>query len=295
MAVNSRRAFTLVELLVVMAIVAILIGILIPAIQAVRAAAAKSACQNNLKQLGLAHHDYHGIHDHFPNGISVRSEPLRPFLAWTGRCLPHLEQENLWREIENAFSTDLNLNLFYGHEPHAKLLATPVRTFACPSDPRVPGPSFAHGVSVAFTSYLGVLGRDLFRTDGILYLDSQTKITQISDGTSNTLLIGERPPSPDQRFGWWYRGWGQNQDGSAEMLLGVHELNVTYPACSGQPARFQAGSFDDSCSVFHFWSPHAGGANFVFADGSVRFLRYTADPVMEALASRAGGEVVQLP
>lgn len=293
---TERRAFTLVELFVVMAITALLVGLLIPAVQAIRAAAAKMFCQNKLKQIGLALHNYHSSEDCFPVGISVNADFPHLFLGWTARILPYLESETTWRAVESAFATDPNPNQFYGHEPHHQLLATPVREFACPSDSRMPGPALTRsGIEVSFTSYLGVSGRDLFHLDGSLFLDSHVRIVDVRDGASNTLIVGERPPAKDHRYGWWYRGWGQNQDGSAEMLLGVRELNIAEPNCSAEPARFQAGSFDNQCALFHYWSPHTDGANFLFVDGSVRFLTYAADPVIVDLASREGGEVVQVP
>ncbi len=153
---------------------------------------------------------------------------------------------------------------------------------------------------VAFTSYLGVAGRDAATTrDGLLFQDSLTRLTDVPDGTSNTLLIGERPPSHDFQFGWWYAGVGQQLTGSADLLLGVREPNLQ-PIVSGStcgPGRYPfsaASSFNDPCGMFHFWSPHSGGANFAFADGSVQFIRYTANDIMPALATRAGGESISL-
>ncbi len=151
---------------------------------------------------------------------------------------------------------------------------------------------------VAFTSYLGVAGQDAYRTrDGILFQNSTTSLLAVTDGTSNTLLLGERPPSADFQFGWWYAGSGQRATGSADIVLGVREPNLL-PIVAGStcgPGRYPfspALGLSDPCGMFHFWSPHSGGANFAFADGSVRFLTYEANSIMPALASRAGGEVV---
>jgi prepilin-type N-terminal cleavage/methylation domain-containing protein/prepilin-type processing-associated H-X9-DG protein len=291
-----RPGYTLVEVLAAVAIIGVLIGLLLPAVQKVRAAASRLRCQNNLKQLGLALHAYHASAESLPPGLSVAADGGRyPYLGWPARVLPHIEQDSLWQQAEAAFATDPSPASFYGHPPHERILGTVVRLLNCPADPRLPGPVVVAGHPIAFTSYLGVEGVDQDRRDGLLWLDSRVRLTDVQDGTSNTLLLGERPPSADFRFGWWYRGWGQRKDGSCEMVLGVRESNASRPSCPFEPSRFQQGRFDDPCGMFHFWSPHPGGANFLLADGSVRFLRYEADPILPALATRAGGEPVGLP
>jgi prepilin-type processing-associated H-X9-DG protein len=173
-----------------------------------------------------------------------------------------------------------------------------VPVLACPADPRVPGPGQAQISKewIAFTSYLGVSGRDYASLDGVLYRDSRVSLNDVSDGTSNTLILGERPPSANLQYGWWYAGIGQAWTGSADLILGVREQNllaVTQGSPCGPGAYpYSEGSFNDPCAMFHFWSPHGGGANFAFADGSVRFLSYAAAALMPAIASRAGGEAV---
>jgi prepilin-type processing-associated H-X9-DG protein len=290
------RAFTLVEALVVIAITAILIGLLLPAVQKVRSTAARLQCQNNLKQLGLALHQYHDRAGRLPSGLSVQEDRGQyPFLGWTARILPEIEQGNLWANVQTSFASDPSPLVFYGHVPHHRLLGTPVLLFTCPSDPRLPGPVPGTYGLLAFTSYLGVEGISQSTNDGMLFVDSRIGLTDVTDGTSNTLLVGERPPSTDFRFGWWYRGWGQSQDGSAEMLLGARERNLVVSSCPRTPYSFTAGRLTDQCAMFHFWSLHPGGANFLFADGSVRFLAYSADPILPALSTRAGGETVEIP
>ena len=136
--------------------------------------------------------------------------------------------------------------------------------------------------------------------DGVLYQDSRVSLLDVTDGTTSTLLLGERPPSADFQFGWWYAGIGQRFTGSCDMVLSVREPNLQ-PIVSGSkcgPGQYPfraASGFDDPCGMFHFWSPHPGGANFAFCDGSVRFLAYSADPIMPGLATRSGGEAVQVP
>ena len=281
--------FTLIELLVVIAILGVLIGLIVPAVQQIRSRADRVSCSNNLRQLGLALHAYHDTYHAFPPGLSSpTADSSFPFLSWNARVLPFLEQANLWRDVQAAYALDRN---FLNVPPHAHR-STVVPVFSCPSDPRASSPSTKLAMPIAFTSYLGVCGTDCPSGDGVLFLDSRVRIADIRDGTSNTLLLGERPPSADERFGWWYAGWGQAQDGSAEMVLGVTERNVSDPRCWSGPYAFGPGRFDNQCDCYHFWSPHVGGGSFLFADGAVRFLMYSIQPAMPALATRQGGEVI---
>lgn len=289
---RPRRAFTLVELLVVISIITLLIGLLLPAVQRVRGAAARTRCQNNLRQIGLALHQYHDQSNSFPAGMR-HQKGKDPYLlsTWLTHILPYVEQQNLWATVGPAYQAS---KLPYVNPPHVAM-ATVVPIYACPWDARVSQPQLAQKTkqTVALTSYLGVSGKDLTTNDGVLFRDSQVRMADISDGTSNTLLAGERPPSADFQFGWWYAGAGQKYTGSADSVLGVEEQNalpVTTGSCPPGSYWFMPGRFDDQCAMFHFWSPHAGGANFLFADGSVHFLNYSAASVLPMLASRAGGD-----
>jgi hypothetical protein len=284
----------LIELVVVIAIIATLMGLLIPAVMRVRDAAARSKCSNNLRQIGLALHQYHGAYNSLPPGVSYGdgSDPY-PYMSWSCRLLPFLEQDALWRQAELAFAQDKN---FLDNPPHTGL-ATVLPIFGCPADGRTLRVGDVPGRERAFTSYLGVEGTAQFRKDGVLFLDSRIRFADITDGTSNTLGVGERPASADGILGWWYAGEGQSGDGSGDMVLSVRERNVSGygPGCPLGPYHFQAGRLDNQCDAFHFWSTHIGGAHFLFTDGAVRFLIYSADPLLPALATRAGGEVVTVP
>jgi prepilin-type processing-associated H-X9-DG protein len=291
---HRRIASSLIELLVVIAIIAILMGLLLSAVQQARAAAARASCSNNVRQLGLALHQYHNAHHQFPPGCSYREgrDPY-PHMGWATRLLPYLEQERLWQVTVEAYGKE---RFFEVVPPHLGLAAVlPVLT--CPSDGRLTVAADFGPFSAAGGSYLGVEGIDHLARGGTLFLDSQVRLAEIKDGTSNTLLVGERPPNAQRNYGWWYAGWGQARNGSAEMILGVNEVKVTkeFPQCPRGPYRYGPGRLDDDCDTFHFWSLHPGGAHFLFADGSVRFLTYGAEPILPALSTRAGGEVVTPP
>ncbi|MGL4424533.1 MAG: DUF1559 domain-containing protein [Gemmataceae bacterium] len=300
----KRTAFTLIETLVVIAILAILAGLILAGVQKVRSAAARTDCQNRLRQVALACHQHHDTFKRLPAGVNYTIFPKSlPFSGWQVHLLPFIEQDALHRVVQEDYAARL---VPFGTTPH-RGLSTVVPAYICPSDERIRQPQLSQldNRLVAFTSYLGVCGSDCITTkNGLFYPNSNTTFSSVKDGLSNTLLLGERPPSTDYHFGWWYAGLGQitaaGATGSAEMILGVHEANVGIilqgSACGPGVYTFTAADgFDDPCGVFHFWSPHPGGANFALADGSVRFIPYTADAIMPALASRAGSESVPVP
>jgi prepilin-type processing-associated H-X9-DG protein/prepilin-type N-terminal cleavage/methylation domain-containing protein len=293
---TTRSGLTLLELLVVISITGLLIGLLLCSIQKVRATTARLACENQLKQIGLALHHYHDAAGCLPAGVTgERPQEALPFVSWCARLLPYLEQQSLWDQTVQAFRQDPD----FLHSPPHTGLSTPVRHFACASDERVrqAQPVGKDQVLRAFTSYLGLNGYNAFQNNGVMFLDSRIRLTEVTDGTSNTLAVGERPPSKDLILGWWYAGWGQNKDGEGDMLLGVRTRNSSIygSGCPEGPYNFKPGDFKNQCDAFHFWSPHSGGANFLLADGSVRFLSYSANSILPALASRAGGEPESVP
>ena len=313
--VTSRRVgFTLIELLVVIAIIAILIALLLPATQKVREAAARTECVNNLKQMALGCHMFHNQYRRLPAGNTAYTAPLYGW-SWQAQILPFVEQANLYNQ---AFAWATKPGGWYWPytNPPNPAIAVKVQLYTCPSDQRSLVATDVDRVTIAFTSYLGVSGQSADPTppapatatrDGIFYWNSRIRLTDIRDGTSNTLLIGERPPSADLYWGWWFAGGGYTQWGAAgDNVLGVREYNyaknvvvaiapdggLTYGTCPPGKVNFQAGTITELCDQLHFWSMHSGGANFALADGSVRLILYESDPLMPAIASRAGGEPV---
>jgi prepilin-type N-terminal cleavage/methylation domain-containing protein/prepilin-type processing-associated H-X9-DG protein len=282
-----RRAFTLIELLVVIAIIAILIGLLLPAVQKVREAAARLKCSNNLKQLGLALHGYHDANGHFPapRGTHTPAPLFTEFRGWMCEILPYVEQDALYH---NMYTTPWYVGFFATYN-------TPVNVFLCPSDPRTL--TAVPAGNGALTSYVGVTGSDndvnlQFNgpTNGIFDIASRgTRLTDIADGASNTLMTGERPPTANLFEGWWGASDYDN-------LLSTRQLYGDLFGASGcvLPGLYGPGNINGPCngSGNHFWSFHSNGGNWVFGDGSVRFLPYAASAATIPLASRNGGEVV---
>ncbi len=299
---HRNCGFTIIELIVAIAVIAVLVILSLAAVQKARAFASSAKCQNNIRQAALALHQYHDSNGQFPMGhrpLSLFSSERMPLTGWSISLLPYLEQDSLYQQSQVAFRRSF---LPFNDPPH-RALSTVLVLYVCPDDSRIKEPQVSERTKtlVAFTSYLGVSGRSSITSrDGVLYQGSRTRVLDITDGTSSTLLLGERPPSADYQFGWWYAGTGQRLTGSADIVLGVREPNlqpitVGSPCGPGNYPFMPATGFNDPCGMFHFWSPHSGGANFAFADGSVRFLRYEAEPIMPALASRAGGETVVIP
>jgi prepilin-type N-terminal cleavage/methylation domain-containing protein/prepilin-type processing-associated H-X9-DG protein len=290
-----HHGFTLIEILVVIAIMAILIGLLLPAVQKVRATAARMTCQNNLRQISIAAHNYHSAQQAFPSGVTSLNKTY-PLSSWLTVLLPDLDQGPVWNTAVSAYqASPTSLPYSAAHTG----IQTPMKLYSCPLDDRLIRAHITYlKLFVAGTSYLGVNGTDYSLTDGVYYYASSTRLTDITDGTSTTLAIGERPPSPDYWYGWWYTSPVSGNQG-AYTVMGVREHADPYDGylypCRAIPPVFQVGSISSQCDTLHFWSLHSGGANFAFADGSVKFLNYSANDILPALATRAGGEVVTVP
>jgi prepilin-type N-terminal cleavage/methylation domain-containing protein/prepilin-type processing-associated H-X9-DG protein len=308
----ARAAFTLVELLVVMAIIGILISLLLPAVQQLRAAAARAQCMNNLKQVGLALHNYHDAYKHLPPGYGATmpyvdgATDTAPGWGWAAFILPQLEQSNLYRQLN-----------FTQPVQNSPSIQTLVPIYLCPSDivPQGPFPltdGLGNTICMAApTSYSACCGNDASDTtaptgNGVFYRNSQTRLTDITDGTSETILIGERA---------WSKANGIWAGAVPGGVIRRGQYNPCQPVVPGawypaatlvlSHAHMNNALFDSdgSAGMDDFGSMHFGGSNFLFADGSVHFLRsvpsdnpdgsYTADGLaFQTLGTRANGEVV---
>ena len=299
---GQSRAFTLIELLVVIAIIAVLIGLLLPAVQAAREAARRAQCVNNLKQIGLALHNYDGSHLTFPSGyvsnFDASGNDTGPGWGWAAMLLPQFEQTPLFNAVNFNLAVEDPANMT-GRLPN-------VNNFLCPSDPTATaywavnrdaatGAPRQNICRVSPSNYIAMYGNGEPGPsgDGIFFRNGKIGLRDITDGTAQTLAVGER----------------SHRLGEATWVGSVADA-VMFPTDNDDIGRYRTetssgmvlghvgegvGPGDRRGDVNQFYSLHSGGGvNFLFADGHVSFLKSTLNyRAYKALATRAGGEVVQ--
>ena len=329
---RSRSGFTLIELLVVIAIIAILIGLLLPAVQKVREAAARMQCSNNLHQLSIAAHGYHDANLSFASGWELPIPGPTTGNVWSNwtyaqtqlpadaprsgtprftnlliELLPYIEQGNLQK------NWDYN-NINNNRGPDGSVSSQVIKIFLCPSSIVAQNPkATVSGNVYGLNSYGGVAGKNSFRAyngsafqitnDGMFYINSKVTMTGIIDGTSNTLMFGERQHK-DKNFdrmytnfpilGWSGWAWCDQPNVLGDFLVGAtQQINWNIPD-SATGANSSSNPWVQQ-RLSTMGSAHTGGANCALADGSVRFVRdSTTLQILQALATRAGGEVANL-
>jgi len=310
---RQRRGFTLIELLVVIAIIAILIGLLLPAVQKIREAANRIKCENNLKQLGLALHNYNDTNQYLPGNIRpAATGTVR--VRWATFLLPYYEQDNVYKIY--------NQNVNWSDPVNLPAVSLRLKVLECPSSPRPErqdsNPEFSTWTpSIAINDYAGVYGIDPalvqqgvveIAAPGILSKTDKVRLTDVTDGLSNTIHLTESAGKPDLyragrlvgaapaihvNGGGWCRPasdvpWlvGLNASGTGPGTQGINAANgfqqTTYP-----DPRFGT---DGTGQIYGF---HSGGVTALLGDGSVRFIRQSIDlRTLAALITRNGGEVV---
>jgi prepilin-type N-terminal cleavage/methylation domain-containing protein/prepilin-type processing-associated H-X9-DG protein len=307
---RKPRGFTLIELLVVIAIIAILIALLLPAVQQAREAARRSQCKNNLKQWGLALHNYHETHFILPPGAigfaNPTTAPQKNNMTFQVFVLPFLDQAAL----HSAF----DFNLHYDTPPNLALKQRSAPIFFCPSARS--GDQFSTTAGEYTLHYYGVAGakgprpaplagnyaitgttggdHGGFATNGVLSHSSNVRFRDITDGMSTTFMMGEiaSPTNP----GWSnsYRPWTQGASGAfttgAIAMYGCK--NVAWPI---GPSGWTSGNASRLFNDVRFGSLHEGGAHFLMCDGAVNFVSENIDmAVYQSVASREDGETYSL-
>jgi prepilin-type N-terminal cleavage/methylation domain-containing protein len=315
---RTRHGFTLIELLVVIAIIAVLIALLVPAVQKVRDAAARTQCANNLKQVALATHAFHDAKKRFPSGVNVPvgtttgmvfptnklykngtiADPPEPgmWISWGEAILPYIEQTNL--------QTTLNLtkNQYANCKGPNSVGAQIIPIFLCPADP-LPFKVSTH-VSGGVTYYFGMNSygsnggtrswySSAYANNGVMWINSSVRLTGITDGTSNTFLYGERwhfdPNYADIATlgGWAWANFSAQEDYVLSTPVPINYLVPPNPTTQNQ--------YDRICA---YGSGHPSGAHFAMADGTVRFLTLTRTgdlPTLQALSTRSAREPLSVP
>ncbi len=294
---NQKSAFTLVELLVVITIIGILIALLLPAVQAAREAARRLQCANNLKQMGLALHNYHQALGSFPAGAAWLDASSCKGVGWHVSLLPYLEQQSFFDQLDPTVPPDKGDNAAKGEQIFD--------VFTCPSAGREQRDVNPTPYDWKLTNYSGVMGAGRiskvalensscgdYCTDGTLFPFSGVRIADIRDGSSHTMIVGERT----YQLRLWTKGGYYKSSPTSQVCIEASK-NVRWPinsdpevACYWDCPGGRTCMFND----LFFGSRHPGGAQFAFADGSVHFIEETINfTIYENLSMIADGEVIE--
>ena len=289
---RSLHGFTIVELLIVVAIIGVLIGLLLPAIQSAREAGRRATCQNHLHQLGIALQGFHSSHEYFPAGyLATAQNYWYPHWSWSSYVLPYLEEGSAYKALgveSRQFGNGVML------APATADTQRPMSLFACPSDLGnvLNDQKDLHGKS----NYRGVMGNitmlafdypTAMTENGVIYMNSNISIGKITDGSSRTLIVGECTLSglnPSHNGAIW-----AGMHGSVDISISVGQETILV-----SDAMWWINSDPNWCingiGLQAFGSNHPGGASFCFADGSIHFLRTEIDgTTLENLAARNDG------
>ena len=286
----SRQAFTLIELLVVIAIIAVLIALLLPAVQQAREAARRSQCKNNLKQIGIAFHNYHETYNVLPPGY-IDNDPLanvtnQNLLGWGTFILPFMDQAPLYNLISGSGACSASWPTVAAMTTASASIPTPyaktvLQTYICPTDPT--GAINTDVYSYAKSNYTGVGGNNYRSSSptalptGTFYDNSRVSLRDVTDGSSNTAIVGERG-SAGVKYG--------------TVWVGNPSDAWYYTQCAVMAAS-DYYSINEPAGSWNFTSSHTGGAHFLFGDGAVRFLNETMDLATYGyLGAIADGNVV---
>ena len=310
---RPRLGFTLIELLVVIAIIAVLIALLLPAVQSAREAARRMQCTNNLKQIGIALHSYHDTVNVFPPGYSslfkkdgsdegTAQDDIGHGWAWGSLILPRIDQSPLYNAI--------NFGLTMTYAENFTVQSLRINTYLCPSDdtkqivPVRDEDNTETIYSVGGANYVGCygvgeVGEAPGAGSGMFFRNSRLGFKDINDGASQTFFIGERSHDlsyvtwTGRAIGGWLHPTPTFEGGRNKFSPEPEEAFVMVLGPIESEAGFRRTPNSPSAHVEDYRSRHPGGANFLFGDGSVRFIKDgIAEPIYAALATRSGGEVI---